>query len=318
MIILPYFSRISSFFGRRNAPTKGASSFHKGMDIAAPAGTPVYAAADGVITVRESQRGYGNVVYVKHPDGTETRYGHLSGFTDLPVGAAVKAGSQIGFVGSTGVSTGNHLHFEVRDPSGQAIDPRLVFGSQLDATKDMSAFGGNYGSIQTMGGQENQLNGSYKDYQHPLAATKKESDDIIAFEYKKRVAKKAEKTPSIFENIRSDGILGVLMSLFPIGKSTSFSAENESETDADILNRPGVKFTLSKVDMKNNGFSDQEISKIERYLKFKQKEGLNEALNASGQIITPEELAIIGLNENKIDLFNRLADKKLNEQNNMC
>lgn len=316
MIILPYFSRISSFFGRRNAPTKGASSFHKGMDIAAPAGTPVYAAADGVITVRESQRGYGNVVYVKHPDGTETRYGHLSGFTDLPVGAAVKAGSQIGFVGSTGVSTGNHLHFEVRDPSGQAVDPRLVFGSQLDTTKDMSGFAGNYASIQTMGGQGNEVNSHYKDYQHPLAATKKESDDIIAFEYKKRVAKRAEKTPSIFENIANNGLLGMLMDMFTIGKPTS--TENEVETEADILNRPGVKFTLSKADMKNNGFSDQEISKIERFLKFKQKEGLNGALSENGQVITPEELAIIGLNEDKIDLFNRLADKKLNEQNNMC
>lgn len=323
MIILPYFSRISSFFGKRNAPIKGASSFHKGIDIAAPAGTPVYAAADGVITVRESQNGYGNVVYIKHPDGTETRYGHLSAFTDIPAGSQVQAGTQIGFVGSTGRSTGNHLHFEVRNTSGQAVDPQLVFGRQLDNNKNMPSMEGFSPTISTHT-QEYPIENTTIRYQHPLAATKSESDDIIAFEYKKRVNKPLldmNRQPDSFVSLFSGsqhGLLGTLLSIFSTQKSVSENHLTEksfkNETDSEFLNRPGVQFKLSKTDMKNNGFTDQEISKIARFVQFKQREGIKGTLSQSGQAITPEELALIGLNDDKIELFNRLADIKT-EQN---
>lgn len=322
MIVLPFFSRISSFFGRRHAPTKGASSFHKGIDIAAPAGTPVYAAADGVITVRESQRGYGNVVYIKHPDGTETRYGHLSGFSDLPAGAQVRAGSLIGYVGSTGVSTGNHLHFEVRNALGQAVDPQAVFGAGLDNYRAMPAVDGFNPALYT--GATTGLAQNNVHLRHPLASTQQESDDIIAFEYKKRILPQEEALAqnknrptqtSIFSlfNLGKEGLLGFLLG----NRSENADNTNQNEETAEeFFNRPEVQFRLSKTDMKNNGFTDNEISLIERFAAFKKQEGLNGTLSEAGQAITPEELAQIGLQPDKIDLFNRLADMKLQAQSN--
>ena len=322
MIVLPFFSRISSFFGRRHAPTKGASSFHKGIDIAAPAGTPVYAAADGVITVRESQRGYGNVVYIKHPDGTETRYGHLSGFSDLPAGAQVSAGSLIGYVGSTGVSTGNHLHFEVRNALGQAVDPQTVFGAGLDNYRAMPAVDGFNPALYT--GATTGLAQNNVHLRHPLASTQQESDDIIAFEYKKRILPQEEALAqnknrptqtSIFSlfNLGKEGLLGFLLG----NRSENADNTNQNEETAEeFFNRPEVQFRLSKTDMKNNGFTDNEISLIERFAAFKKQEGLNGTLSEAGQAITPEELAQIGLQPDKIDLFNRLADMKLQAQSN--
>ncbi|WOL31305.1 peptidoglycan LD-endopeptidase [Microcoleus phage My-WqHQDG] len=105
---------------------------HNGVDMAAATGTPILAAMDGVIDGKGYQgtatSGYGNYVAIRHADGSisETFYAHLQSYTDLPVGAAVKAGDVIGTMGSTGGSTGPHLHFEVRDGSGQRIDPASV------------------------------------------------------------------------------------------------------------------------------------------------------------------------------------------------
>jgi murein DD-endopeptidase MepM/ murein hydrolase activator NlpD len=111
--------RVSSEFGPR------WGRMHKGIDIAAPTGTPVKSYADGVISrMANDPKGYGNWVEVKHPDGSSSRYGHLSKFGDIKVGQQVGAGSNIGAVGSTGHSTGSHLHFEVRDPKGNAVNPR--------------------------------------------------------------------------------------------------------------------------------------------------------------------------------------------------
>lgn len=87
---------------------------HKGIDIAAPDGTPIYAAKDGTVIVAGSISGYGNCVYIAHADGYQTRYGHMLKPPSVKVGQKVKAGDNIGLVGSTGQSTGNHLHFELR------------------------------------------------------------------------------------------------------------------------------------------------------------------------------------------------------------
>ena len=114
--------RMTSGFGPRKSPTAGASKYHKGLDFGAPKGTPVKAAASGIVTVAGTLRGYGNVVYIKHFDGTETRYAHLSAI-QTNVGAQVEQGQIIGKVGNTGASTGPHLHFEVRK-NGKAVDPR--------------------------------------------------------------------------------------------------------------------------------------------------------------------------------------------------
>ena len=112
---------ISSGFGHRDAPTVGASSHHHGLDIPAPEGTPVLAAADGTVVRAGSMGSYGLVVDIDHGDGIVTRYAHQSAM-DVAVGDTVSAGDRIGSVGSTGVSTGPHLHLEVRE-HGEAIDP---------------------------------------------------------------------------------------------------------------------------------------------------------------------------------------------------
>lgn len=104
--------RQSSGFGRRSAPTKGASTYHKGIDWATPTGTPVYASCGGTVSKAGWGSGYGYVVYIDHEDGSQTRYGHLSKVL-VKVGQTVKQGERIALSGNTGVSTGPHLHFEI-------------------------------------------------------------------------------------------------------------------------------------------------------------------------------------------------------------
>lgn len=113
--------RKTSSFGRRTAPKKGASTNHKGVDLATPTGTPVYASCGGTVTKAGWGSGYGYVVYIDHEDGRQTRYGHLSRVL-VSVGQKVKQGDRIALSGNTGVSTGPHLHFEMRI-NGTPVDP---------------------------------------------------------------------------------------------------------------------------------------------------------------------------------------------------
>lgn len=114
--------RQTSGFGRRNAPKKGASTNHKGVDWAVPTGTPVRASSGGTVTKAGWGSGYGYVVYIDHVDGRQTRYGHLSKVL-VSVGQKVKQGDRIALSGNTGVSTGPHLHFEMRI-NGTPVNPR--------------------------------------------------------------------------------------------------------------------------------------------------------------------------------------------------
>ena len=114
-------ARISSTFGNRKDPFTGRLAFHSGLDFAAPQGTTVVSAGKGVVSFVGQINGYGNVVEVTHPDGLITRYGHLSAFISKQ-GDAVDTGTPIARVGSTGRSTGPHLHFEVRR-ADDAVDP---------------------------------------------------------------------------------------------------------------------------------------------------------------------------------------------------
>jgi murein DD-endopeptidase MepM/ murein hydrolase activator NlpD len=108
--------------GVRRNPFGGSSlEVHKGQDISAPTGTPVNVTADGVVVRAEWIKGYGNGIYVDHGNGISTRYGHLSRI-DVVVGQTVKRGEHLGLVGSTGRSTGPHLHYEVRI-NGEAVSP---------------------------------------------------------------------------------------------------------------------------------------------------------------------------------------------------
>ena len=113
--------RISSGFGHRTDPLSGVARDHGGLDIAAPKGTPVLSVARGRVVRADWSSSYGNVVEIEHEGGVRSRYAHQDQL-DVRVGDQVEAGEQIGVVGSTGRSTGNHLHLEVhRD--GAAVDP---------------------------------------------------------------------------------------------------------------------------------------------------------------------------------------------------
>jgi murein DD-endopeptidase MepM/ murein hydrolase activator NlpD len=119
----PVVGKLESGVGGRRNPFGGRGyEYHEGQDIDAQYGTPVEAAASGRVTVAGWQRGYGNVVYVDHGHGLSTRYGHLSEI-DVTVGQTVTRGQTIGLVGSTGRSTGPHLHYEVRI-NNEPVNPR--------------------------------------------------------------------------------------------------------------------------------------------------------------------------------------------------
>ncbi len=113
--------RLSSSFGRRKAPKKGASTYHKGVDWATPTGTAVYASCGGTVAKAGWGSGYGYVVYINHEDGRQTRYGHLSKVL-VKAGQTVKQGDKIALSGNTGVSTGPHLHFEILI-GGKQVNP---------------------------------------------------------------------------------------------------------------------------------------------------------------------------------------------------
>lgn len=117
------YTRISSPFGYRIHPVLHTVRMHTGIDYAAPSGTPIKATADGVITFKGWKGGYGNTVMIRHSNGVETLYGHMSAFT--PAQGTVRAGEVIGFVGTTGRSTGPHLHYEARVNS-QPVNPTTV------------------------------------------------------------------------------------------------------------------------------------------------------------------------------------------------
>ena len=113
--------RQTSGYGRRKAPTKGASTNHRAIDWATPTGTAIWASSGGTVSVAGWQSGYGYVVYINHPDGNQTRYGHLSKLL-VSVGQKVKQGQKIALSGNTGRSTGPHLHFELR-VNGTPVNP---------------------------------------------------------------------------------------------------------------------------------------------------------------------------------------------------
>ena len=120
---------LSSLYGGRKDPINGRSSNHTGIDIPAARGTPIYAAKSGVVTTSVYGSGsywsYGNFVLISHKDGTSTLYAHMSS-RNVKEGQTVRQGDVVGYVGTTGRSTGNHLHFEVR-VNGKRTDPLNYF-----------------------------------------------------------------------------------------------------------------------------------------------------------------------------------------------
>jgi murein DD-endopeptidase MepM/ murein hydrolase activator NlpD len=126
--IWPAKGWLSSTMGRRVDPINGGDDFHAGLDIAAERGQPVYATAAGTVTHTGFQGGYGNLIVVDHGFGLETRYGHLLNYS-VKNGAKVKRGDVIGHVGSSGRSTGFHLHYEVL-ANGKLLNPLQLLSQQ--------------------------------------------------------------------------------------------------------------------------------------------------------------------------------------------
>jgi murein DD-endopeptidase MepM/ murein hydrolase activator NlpD len=120
-------ARFSSRFGTRNDPFLNRPAFHAGLDFVAATGTEVRAAGEGTIVSADWSGGYGQLVEIRHARGVTTRYGHLSAILVRP-GERVAAGTPIGLVGSTGRSTGPHLHYETRR-DGEPVDPAFFLAA---------------------------------------------------------------------------------------------------------------------------------------------------------------------------------------------
>lgn len=128
---------LTSDFGMRVHPVLGGRRAHKGIDLGSPSGTPVYATADGFVAKAERFSSYGNYIQIEHGGDLETRYAHLSGYA-VAAGERVVKGQLIGYVGSTGRSTGPHLHYEVR-VGGEAVDPTPYMQTTLAVANDPNA-----------------------------------------------------------------------------------------------------------------------------------------------------------------------------------
>jgi len=130
---------LSSSFGWRRHPVTGRHTMHEGLDFAAPKGTPIHAASGGVVTEARYVPGYGKMVEINHGNGLVTRYAHASSI-NVKLGDLIEKGQMIARVGSTGRSTGPHLHFEVR-MAGHPLDPTLFF-SRPEASDQLVADAG--------------------------------------------------------------------------------------------------------------------------------------------------------------------------------
>jgi murein DD-endopeptidase MepM/ murein hydrolase activator NlpD len=135
-------ARITSSFGSRTHPILGYTIVHRGVDFGAPTGTPIFAAGDGTIEVRERENGYGNYIRIRHNAEYSTAYAHMSRFAPrIERGVRVQQGQVIGYVGSTGMATGPHLHFEVLDHNQQVnpLSVKMSVGTTL-AGADLDRF----------------------------------------------------------------------------------------------------------------------------------------------------------------------------------
>lgn len=122
-------ARVSSGYGMRRHPVLGYNKMHKGVDFAAPTGTPIYAAGDGVVEKASRFGSYGHYIRIRHDNALKTAYAHLHGYAKgIKPGKRVKQGQTIGYVGNTGRSTGPHLHFEVMK-NGKHVNPKSIKSS---------------------------------------------------------------------------------------------------------------------------------------------------------------------------------------------
>jgi murein DD-endopeptidase MepM/ murein hydrolase activator NlpD len=154
--------RVTSSFGERKHPILGFTRMHTGIDFGAPTGTPVFAAGDGVVEKAAWAGGYGRWLQIKHAGGIETGYGHLSGWA-VKAGQRVHQGQVVAYVGSTGLSTGPHLHFETI-VNGKKVNPSAFKSppSVALAGKEMAAFKAEKSRIDGLVAHQVAMNGGLK------------------------------------------------------------------------------------------------------------------------------------------------------------
>ena len=128
---------VNSPFGLRQMPWEENGRLHEGVDIAAPAGAPVHVATDGIVMKSGVSGTYGRFVEVAHKDGFRTLYAHLGRDAGLKRGTYVKRGTTVAYVGSSGRSTGSHLHFELRNKAGKPLNPALFMGKTFAEKDDL-------------------------------------------------------------------------------------------------------------------------------------------------------------------------------------
>lgn len=121
------YYRLTSYYGWRRSPFNGRRQFHGGIDMACPKNTPIYAAMEGTIVYKGWSEVYGNYVMIQHHSGYKTLYGHMNSFSNHKVGSYVTTSSVIGYVGTTGMSTGYHVHFTVYK-NGRMVNPYNLWG----------------------------------------------------------------------------------------------------------------------------------------------------------------------------------------------
>ncbi|MGX8009543.1 M23 family metallopeptidase [Mesorhizobium sp. ORM8.1] len=151
-MVTPVAGVMTSTFGPRKHPILGTVRIHKGVDWAAPIGTPIMAAFDGEISFQGDGGSYGNLVKITHANGRETRYAHMQKFAIASgVGTKVKAGDVIGYIGTTGLSTGPHLHFELYQ-NGEAIDPlgSATTVASADSSTSVVSSGSGDAAVETL------------------------------------------------------------------------------------------------------------------------------------------------------------------------
>lgn len=150
--------KITSAFGKRVAPKRGASKFHNAIDLAAPIGTPVMSPFEGVVKKIYTDKHGGNQLIIQHSDGTTSGYAHLSKYNKLKVGDPVTRGQLIAYTGNSGISTGPHLHFTWRDKNGNLIDPNSIFKNEMGGQANKFYYNKGYGAPHFKWGGPNRMN----------------------------------------------------------------------------------------------------------------------------------------------------------------
>lgn len=267
--------RVSSVFSyNRFHPVEKKVKPHKGVDFAGPTGLPIMASQDGVVTQARVMEGYGNVIFIRHDNGIETRYAHLDGF-NIGVGATVEKGQVIGTLGNTGISTGPHLHYEYRI-NGVPQDPMLVgteqgYGLTLESMQMFSNVGSYNNNTNAM--MTGLLQGPDGTFTISGIHYDQYSDTIFANSQARKLMKEGFLNTFVYESlsrpIKMSGYNGETSVL------DSLSALGSSEFGSDIATMRAIESDLLQNRSADIAWKNKLQSSSKRlYLKLKRLEHL--------------------------------------------